>query len=194
MPKACCAPRTWRCFAPRSSAAIASRSTVRRCTTPPRSASASSSRCGARSRSGELLLMYQPQVALHTFEATHARGAAALAQARRAHRHGHRVHSRRGEDRTHPRAHRLDPAHRGRRGGRAGARRAGTAPASAINVSPPQFFESDFVEHVARTLEVTGLPPSALELEITETVFQTGAATIESLRRLRALGVADGAR
>ena len=31
---------------------------------------------------------------------------------------------------------------------------------------------------------------SALELEITETVFQTGAATVESLRRLRTLGVA----
>jgi EAL domain-containing protein (putative c-di-GMP-specific phosphodiesterase class I) len=60
----------------------------------------------------------------------------------------------------------------------------------AVNVSPPQFFESDFVEHVARTLELTGLPASALELEITETVFQTGSATIESLRRLRALGVA----
>jgi EAL domain-containing protein (putative c-di-GMP-specific phosphodiesterase class I) len=60
----------------------------------------------------------------------------------------------------------------------------------AINVSAPQFFESDFVEHVARTLEVTRLPASALELEITETVFQTGPATIESLRRLRALGVA----
>jgi EAL domain-containing protein (putative c-di-GMP-specific phosphodiesterase class I) len=60
----------------------------------------------------------------------------------------------------------------------------------AINVSAPQFFESDFVEHVARTLEATGLPPSALELEITETVFQTGHATVESLRRLRALGVA----
>jgi EAL domain-containing protein (putative c-di-GMP-specific phosphodiesterase class I) len=60
----------------------------------------------------------------------------------------------------------------------------------AINVSPPQFFESDFVEHVARTLEATRLPPSALELEITETVFQTGPAIVESLRRLRALGVA----
>ena len=60
----------------------------------------------------------------------------------------------------------------------------------AINVSAPQFFERDFVEHVARTLEATQLPASALELEITETVFQTGPATIESLRRLRALGVA----
>jgi diguanylate cyclase (GGDEF)-like protein len=60
----------------------------------------------------------------------------------------------------------------------------------AVNVSPPQFFESDFVDHVARTLAATGLPASALELEVTETVIQTGPATIESLRRLRALGVA----
>jgi len=59
----------------------------------------------------------------------------------------------------------------------------------AVNVSPPQFFESDFVEQVARTLEATGLPPSALELEITESVVQTGSATIESLHQLRALGV-----
>jgi len=68
----------------------------------------------------------------------------------------------------------------------AGWQRAGVA----VNVSAPQFFESDFVEHVARTLEATGLPASALELEITETVFQTGPATVESLRQLRALGVA----
>ena len=59
----------------------------------------------------------------------------------------------------------------------------------AVNVSPPQFFERDFVAHVMRTLEVTGLPASALELEITETVFQTGQSTIDSLRQLRALGV-----
>jgi diguanylate cyclase (GGDEF)-like protein len=72
----------------------------------------------------------------------------------------------------------------------AGWRTAGWARAAvAINVSAPQFFERDFVEHVARTLELTGLPASALELEITETVFQTGPNTIESLRQLRALGV-----
>jgi diguanylate cyclase (GGDEF)-like protein len=59
----------------------------------------------------------------------------------------------------------------------------------AINVSPPQFFESDFVSQVVRALEVTGLPANALELELTETVFQTGATTIDSLRRLRELGV-----
>jgi EAL domain-containing protein (putative c-di-GMP-specific phosphodiesterase class I) len=59
----------------------------------------------------------------------------------------------------------------------------------AINISAPQFFESDFCEHIVRALEVTGLPASALELELTETVFQTGPATVESLRRLRELGV-----
>ncbi|MBW4052193.1 MAG: EAL domain-containing protein [Proteobacteria bacterium] len=59
----------------------------------------------------------------------------------------------------------------------------------AINVSPPQFFESDFVSQIASTLESTGLPPGALELELTETVLQTGAATIDALRRLRELGV-----
>lgn len=59
----------------------------------------------------------------------------------------------------------------------------------AINVSPPQFFESDFVSHIARTLESAGLPASALELELTETVLQTGTATIDALRRLRELGV-----
>jgi diguanylate cyclase (GGDEF)-like protein len=59
----------------------------------------------------------------------------------------------------------------------------------AINVSPPQFFESDFVGHIARALESAGLPASALELELTETVLQTGSATIDALRRLRELGV-----
>jgi diguanylate cyclase (GGDEF)-like protein len=59
----------------------------------------------------------------------------------------------------------------------------------AINVSPPQFFESDFVSHIARALESAGLPASALELELTETVLQTGTATIEALRSLRELGV-----
>jgi diguanylate cyclase (GGDEF)-like protein len=59
----------------------------------------------------------------------------------------------------------------------------------SINVSPQQFFESAFIDHVVHALEVTGLPPSALELELTETVFQTGAATIDSLNRLRTMGV-----
>jgi EAL domain-containing protein (putative c-di-GMP-specific phosphodiesterase class I) len=42
---------------------------------------------------------------------------------------------------------------------------------------------------VKQALEVTGLPPSALELELTESVFQTGSSTIDALNRLRAMGV-----
>jgi EAL domain-containing protein (putative c-di-GMP-specific phosphodiesterase class I) len=59
----------------------------------------------------------------------------------------------------------------------------------AINVSPMQFLESGFIEQVTQALTTSGLPPSALELELTETVFQTGESTILALRRLRALGI-----
>jgi len=59
----------------------------------------------------------------------------------------------------------------------------------AINVSAPQFFESDFVAHVGEALRIAGLPASALELELTETVMQTGPATIHALQELRKLGV-----
>jgi diguanylate cyclase (GGDEF)-like protein len=138
---------------------------------------------------GELLLMYQPQVSLHTFEANaveallrwrkpDGRMATASEFIHIAEKTGI-IHELTGwilhAAATTAATWRAQGWHRA---------------SVAINVSPPQFFESDFVEHVARTLELTGLPPSALELEITETVFQTGSATIESLRRLRALGVA----
>jgi diguanylate cyclase (GGDEF)-like protein len=137
----------------------------------------------------ELLLMYQPQVALHTLEAVtleallrwrkpDGRIATATEFIHAAEKTGI-IHELTGWI--------LHSAASAAAAWRAqGWRRASVA----INVSPQQFFESDFVDHVARTLELTGLPPSALELEITETVFQTGPATIESLRRLRALGVA----
>jgi diguanylate cyclase (GGDEF)-like protein len=59
----------------------------------------------------------------------------------------------------------------------------------AINVSPMQFLETAFVDQVTDALAKSGLPPSALELELTETVFQTGAPTIEALRQLRDLGI-----
>ncbi|MBS0579805.1 MAG: EAL domain-containing protein [Proteobacteria bacterium] len=138
---------------------------------------------------GELLLMYQPQVCLHTFEANaveallrwrkpDGRVATASEFIHIAEKTGI-IHDLTGwilhSAATTAASWRLQGWHHA---------------SVAINVSAPQFFESDFVEHVARTLEVTRLPASALELEITETVFQTGPATIESLRRLRALGVA----
>ena len=41
----------------------------------------------------------------------------------------------------------------------------------AVNVSVKQFIENDYVSKVLNTLEQTGLPPSKLELELTESVF-----------------------
>jgi diguanylate cyclase (GGDEF)-like protein len=137
---------------------------------------------------GELLLMFQPIVALHEFETT---GLEALLRWRRP---DGRIAS---ATEFIPVAEKSGLIHeltgwvlRSAASTAAGWRAQGWQRASvAVNVSPPQFFESDFVDRVARTLEATGLPPSALELEITETVVQTGSATIESLHRLRALGV-----
>ena len=55
----------------------------------------------------------------------------------------------------------------------------------AINVSPRQLIEPRFVDHVQQLLEEFALPPECIELELTESVLQTGPSTIESLQRLR---------
>ena len=59
----------------------------------------------------------------------------------------------------------------------------------AINASSQQFLSGNFVANVEKLLRDSGLPPDCLELELTETVLQTGAVTIETLHALRLLGV-----
>ncbi len=69
-------------------------------------------------------------------------------------------------------------------------RTAGIArPRIAINVSMPQLLDKHFVERAGQLLARRNLPPDTLELELTETAFQTGAATIEALQRARELGL-----
>jgi diguanylate cyclase (GGDEF)-like protein len=137
---------------------------------------------------GDLMLMFQPQVALPTFEATTVE---ALLRWRKSDGRIATAHEFIHVAEKTGLIHELtDWVLRSAATTAAGWRAQGWHKACvAVNVSAPQFFESDFVEHVARTLAATGLPPSALELEITETVIQTGPATVESLRRLRALGI-----
>lgn len=60
----------------------------------------------------------------------------------------------------------------------------------AVNVSAQQFISGDFIGDLERLLGRHGLTPDAIELELTEGVLQTGALTVETLRGLRALGVA----
>ncbi len=137
---------------------------------------------------GELLLMYQPVVALHTFQPT---GVEALLRWRMADGRiataGEFIHiaEKTGLMRELTAWVLTSATQAAVRWRKMGWPRA----CVAINVSAPQFFESDFVAHVAEALQVAGLPPSALELELTETVMQTGPSTIHALEQLRRLGV-----
>ena len=59
----------------------------------------------------------------------------------------------------------------------------------AVNVSPRQLLDDTFADRVGRLLDQAGLSPGCLEIEITENVLQTTVPVIESLHKLRALGV-----
>jgi diguanylate cyclase (GGDEF)-like protein/PAS domain S-box-containing protein len=66
----------------------------------------------------------------------------------------------------------------------------GEALTMSVNVSPRQAVEPGFAAEVAATLELSGLEPSALVLEITESLtLDASAASAGSLRRLRDMGV-----
>ena len=59
-----------------------------------------------------------------------------------------------------------------------------------VNVSVLQLLRGDFPEVVRRVLDDTGVPPSALELELTESVVMANAAqTVGKLQAFRELGV-----
>ena len=60
----------------------------------------------------------------------------------------------------------------------------------AINVSARQFLDYRFVGRLEELLREFELPARCLELELTESVLQTGSHTIKTLDQLRAIGVA----
>jgi diguanylate cyclase (GGDEF)-like protein len=138
---------------------------------------------------GDLLLMYQPQVALHTLEPV---GVEAL------------LRWRKSDGRIASASEFIEIAESTglMRELTTWALRSATATVKAwramgwqkacvaINVSAMQLLDGSFVDHVMEALSVTGLPGDALEIEITETVIQTGRATLDALAKLRALGVA----
>ena len=65
----------------------------------------------------------------------------------------------------------------------------------AVNISAAQLAGAGLAQTVLGALAASGLEPSRLELEVTESVFLgDDAATLASLERLRALGRAAGAR
>jgi diguanylate cyclase (GGDEF)-like protein len=60
----------------------------------------------------------------------------------------------------------------------------------AINVSPRQFLDYRFVSRLEELLREYELPAECLEIELTESVLQTGPQTIKTLDYLRSIGVA----
>ncbi len=61
----------------------------------------------------------------------------------------------------------------------------------AVNLSPRQFGEPNLLASIAQVLEQTGLPPSCLDIELTEGLFMHDVAlAVELLHKLKALGLA----
>ena len=60
----------------------------------------------------------------------------------------------------------------------------------SVNVSAQQFEDPDFIDKVRNSLSETGLPPDALELELTESLLMFDAAHASALlREVRSVGV-----
>ncbi|MCG7588481.1 bifunctional diguanylate cyclase/phosphodiesterase [Photobacterium sp. OFAV2-7] len=59
----------------------------------------------------------------------------------------------------------------------------------AINISPNHFLDPDFIPLISRVIAETGIAASDLELEVTETVFQTHQKNLSVFQELKALGV-----
>ncbi|MEO2177181.1 MAG: EAL domain-containing protein [bacterium] len=65
----------------------------------------------------------------------------------------------------------------------------GKLPSISINLSSRQFRDPTLVQDVGRVLNNTGLDPSRLQLEITESMALTIDSTVATLRSLRSMGV-----
>ncbi|PKI14878.1 bifunctional diguanylate cyclase/phosphodiesterase [Colwellia sp. 12G3] len=60
----------------------------------------------------------------------------------------------------------------------------------AINLSARQFFQKDLLEIIEQAIEVSGIPPSKLEFEITESMMMVNIEeTIETLHKIKSIGV-----
>lgn len=59
----------------------------------------------------------------------------------------------------------------------------------SVNISPTHFLDPELVHLVEKTLQETGLEPSRLELEVTESVVQTDVQNLVVFEKLKALGV-----
>lgn len=60
----------------------------------------------------------------------------------------------------------------------------------SVNISIRELNEPDFIENLSRTLEETGLPPSNLAIEVTESLFMVNYnENIRKLKKLKEMGI-----
>ncbi len=60
----------------------------------------------------------------------------------------------------------------------------------AVNISPTQFLQDDFSEQVYRIIQVAGVDPQFIELELTESMVMVDAEhTLQMLSKLRSFGI-----
>ncbi len=60
----------------------------------------------------------------------------------------------------------------------------------AVNVAPAQFYRPDFLQELWQVLSSTGLPPSALKLEVTEDALSTETSVMHDLfDKLKSMGI-----
>ena len=67
---------------------------------------------------------------------------------------------------------------------------AGLAPFRvAVNISARQFSQKDLIGFVGNALRSSGLSPQYLELELTESIYQNAQSAIDTMQRLKSMGV-----
>lgn len=59
----------------------------------------------------------------------------------------------------------------------------------AVNISARQFQRSDLLQTVTNALSESGLTPSFLDIELTESILQSTESTMSTIRKLRTRGV-----
>ncbi len=59
----------------------------------------------------------------------------------------------------------------------------------AVNISPSHFLDRDILSLIERTIDETGMQPSELKLEVTESVAQTDRQNLTIFKELKGLGI-----
>ena len=185
----CCAPPTPRCSAPRNLAATGCACTTRRCSSQASNRFRVEQALRKAIDGGDFVLHYQPQVCLGRQRTT---AVEALLRWRRSDNQivaaGEfiEIAEQIGPD---ARPERLDPRDGGRSGAQVAARGLARRSRRDQRLGAAIRDRKFSRRHRALCWRRHGLPPDAIELELTETMLQTGAVTVEALHGLQLLNV-----